>query len=652
MNTLIRLTWRDPLSRETRELTAPLPLSIGRNANNTLALPSRLLSETHAVLQLEAEQLIVHDQASRNGVSINGTPVQGQAPVHHRDQLQLGPYSFLVDWRGAPRTAAADAITQLTPPSPAQQGTFTSQSLTNVLALPSAARHYAGEFPPAAFAKQKVTLAELEAYGAVEQIPYLTIGGGIGSFVWVDHLRVFGVPADQIASIGFEAKPQNRFLYLSSNSQIPDHERLRSNSDSCPDNLWGWPGYAVREIWSDVARGNVKNAVTVGWQIFNEPFVQTYTPRKGQVFNAVDAEAKRIGWDNIARQGRARAIRKTDDGRYAVAWSQRNADGSTSHRLLICQHLHLAVGYPSIRFLPDLQKFRDETGDQMRVINAYETHDDVYADLAENGGVVVIRGRGIVASRILQRIYEVRQQSGMDIGVLHLMRTPNPQGNQYKSAQRFVSNHWEYQPFNWPKAAWGGPMRRQLEKADPSERKQLLAAWGGTTTADRTDWREIIDKGLAEGWYEILFGKVSNVTQAENGNVITHLEGHGAAKTSTRLEANYIIDATGLETGIDQNALLADLCSHYRLPRNTQNRLHISPDFEVEAMRNGNGNVYACGVATLGGPFAAVDSFLGLQYAAQRSVDHLTAQRAQHLRHLNGVRSLRQWSRWARGVTP
>ncbi len=45
-------------------------------------------------------------------------------------------------------------------------------------------------------------------------------------------------------------------------------------------------------------------------------------------------------------------------------------------------------------------------------------------------------------------------------------------------------------------------------------------------------------------------------------------------------------------------------------------------------MSNGPGRVYASGVMTLGGPNAAVDSFLGLQYAALRSVEDLAAQHA------------------------
>ncbi|HEY9614206.1 MAG TPA: hypothetical protein V6C93_33005, partial [Allocoleopsis sp.] len=67
-----------------------------------------------------------------------------------------------------------------------------------------------------------------------------------------------------------------------------------------------------------------------------------------------------------------------------------------------------ATGYPAIKFLPDLQAYREKTQDFKSVVNAYEPHDHVYQYLEQYGGTVMIRGRGIVASRIVQRVYEAR----------------------------------------------------------------------------------------------------------------------------------------------------------------------------------------------------------------------------------------------------
>ncbi|MHC5732816.1 MAG: FHA domain-containing protein, partial [Nostoc sp.] len=85
----------------------------------------------------------------------------------------------------------------------------------------------------------------------VDESDYLAIGAGLGSFFWADLLRISGVRAEKIVALGLEAEPYARYKRLCLNSQIPLHERLRSNSDSCPDNIWGWPSYALREAWHD-----------------------------------------------------------------------------------------------------------------------------------------------------------------------------------------------------------------------------------------------------------------------------------------------------------------------------------------------------------------------------------------------------------------
>ncbi|NJN43828.1 MAG: hypothetical protein HC806_03195 [Anaerolineae bacterium] len=115
----------------------------------------------------------------------------------------------------------------------------------------------------------------------------MTIGGGIGSFSWADHLVICGVKPEQIVALGVEPKPYARLQRLALNSQISPNERLRSNSEACPDNIWGWPGYGVREMWRELKRGNFARVLKIAWQLFTEPdFSETYTPLSGDVFNA------------------------------------------------------------------------------------------------------------------------------------------------------------------------------------------------------------------------------------------------------------------------------------------------------------------------------------------------------------------------------
>jgi pSer/pThr/pTyr-binding forkhead associated (FHA) protein len=506
---------------------------------------------------------------------------------------------------------------------------------------------------PALLAQTHIPMRELERVRMpLTETVYLTIGGGLGSFVWADHLRIFGASAEQIVALGPEPAPHARFARLCRYSQIPPDERLRSNSDACPDNLWGWPGYAVRECWSSLRQRRFRNAAKVLWQVFGEPtFAETYTPRAGDVFAAISREAARIGWRRIWRDGYVHAIRKTDDDRYLVLYSTTRPFDGPRDRLIVAQHVHLAVGHPDIRIPSDVIDYRARTGDYSRVINAYEPHEHVYAHLRSHGGVVVVRGRGIVASRIIQRLAELRADAPM-ISILHLLRSPIAIGHRYGRLERRTEHHWEFQVFNWPKACWGGEFRVRLEQADDQERARLLSAWGKTTTARRAAWVEIVDRGVREGWYQVHFGEVRRVERTATGTLLMGIRSCDPAPDAARVRADFIIDCTGLEDDIDHHPLLDNLVGHYRLERNSQGRLPVDSSFAVMGMANGNGRLYASGAAAFGGPFAPVDSFLGLQYAALCSVEALVALHAPGLRPLSSLRSVMQWIAWARGVAP
>ena len=643
----IRLSWDDPANGQRRDPVLAVPIALGREFAqmpnelrgmriSRLVLNSAAVSRYHALIAEDGGNLVIIDQNSQNGVFVNDRS-QKRSILANGDRLQIGPYLISVSFAATPAPSTINFHPDTDLPDP---------GITP--ATPAA------NFPPPIFQQPQVTLPELHATGLpIEEIDYAAIGAGLGSFIWVDLLRIGGVKSDRIIALGLEDKPYARYKRLCLNSQIPLHERLRSNSDSCPDNIWGWPSYALREAWQDLTKGKIADAGGYLWQVFAEPdFAQTYTPRAGNVFDSIDREADRINWKQIFRYGSVRAIRKTTDGRYAIAYSRRRSGtGNPDYAFLIARYLHLATGYPAIQFLPDLKEYREKTNDFASVVNAYEPHDRVYEHLEKHGGTVLIRGRGIVASRIVQRIYEARQKNKY-ISLLHLMRSAKPEGNKFERSQRQVENHYEFQPFNWPKACWGGELRQMLEKASPEERKQLLADWGGTTTAARRDWKRIIEQGLKEGWYKITFGEVEKVErdQAQN-RTVTSIREKGV-KSQIRLEADFIIDATGLDAQVTASPLLADLVNCYNLPLHHNGRLAVANDFEITEMRNQRGRIYAAGAMTLGGPYAAVDSFLGLQYAALCAVDSLAAARVPGLHRLNGLRSLWQWWKWVVNRSP
>ncbi len=92
--------------------------------------------------------------------------------------------------------------------------------------------------------------------------------------------------------------------------------------------------------------------------------------------------------------------------------------------------------------------------------------------------------------------------------------------------------------------------------------------------------------------------------------------------------------------------------THYKLPLNPLGRLSVSNDFELVEMRVSRGRMYAAGAITLGGPYAAVDSFLGLQYAALCALYAITATKAPGIHPLNFIRSSFQWLKWVTNQSP
>ena len=261
---------------------------------------------------------------------------------------------------------------------------------------------------------------------------------------------------------------------------------------------------------------------------------------------------------------------------------------------------------------------------------------------------MIIRGSGIVASQVMDRL-KIAYQNNSHIKIIHMNREPR-KGFKFGPAQREVENDWEFQPYNWPKATWGGDMRKMLEEADPLRRRELLQSWGGTTTASRKEWRQTIEKGLKEGWYEIRYGLVKEVKPNPQGNGLIAILLTNKGENS--VQANFIIDCTGLVSNPRENPLLNDLISHYNLDLNPEKRLHVENDFEIKKMRNNGGKMYATGIITLGGPYAAVDTFLGLQYSAHRIVESLATLKTPKVKRIAGFYSLQQWLKWVTNSKP
>lgn len=480
----------------------------------------------------------------------------------------------------------------------------------------------------------------------VIDVPIVSIGGGLGSFALADTLRIAGLPLASLRVLGNGMHPIRTYRYLAANSQIPDQERLRSDAGSTMDNIWGFPSYAFREAAAD------RSLAPLG-TVLSEPLIADYyTPKAGQVYDSVGAEADRIGWSHMLAPGVVRSVRRRHGGGYFSLFTPATAEGSSGNVERVAyrsRHVHIAVGYPGVKFLPDLQAYREKHRDFSRVVNAYEPHGHVYEELQRRPGTVVVRGSGIVASRILQRLLDDREIRGAQTTILHLFRNyvDGPQGDKI-TFRRPGRKGWAYQGFNFPKASWGGQLKDRLEKLDGPGRAELLKSLGGTNTPPRKDWQQQLERGRTGGWYREFVGSVAEVEPGPNQSVVSKVkdkDGH-----IHELRANFIIDATGLEADIGEHRLLQDLLTYTGAQRSAYGRLEVNPRFELVSARSDPGRLYASGSITLGGYYAGVDSFLGLQYAALAIADDLAS--VGSVKRIGVARSAAEWWRWFRKQPP
>lgn len=484
-----------------------------------------------------------------------------------------------------------------------------------------------------------------EAGIPVVDVPIVSVGGGIGSFVLADYLRIAGMPPEHFRALGALDNPWDTYEYLTRCSQIPRPERLRSDSGSCPDNIWGFPSYALREAMA--APGLVKKMDPL-FNVATEPILTNYfTPRAGQVFEALEVEARRIGYDQMKVKGIVRMVRKRHGGGYFTILTPPEGTTTTKRVAYRSTYVHVCVGYPGLRFLPDLQAYRTTHQDFHRVVNAYEPHEHVYEELARKPGTVMVRGAGIVASRILQRLCDDRDK-GSQIQIIHLFRTyvDKPHGPSI-FLRRPGKDGWAFQGFNYPKSCWGGQYKKNLETWPDDKRSKLWDVMGGTTTPHRKLWKNQLTKGRQEGWYREMVGTVDMVSPGADGTVVSRVN---TPQGVFDVPANYIIDCTGLEADIAEHRVLADLLEHGGAGRNIKGRLDVERYFEIRGTRSGVGRMYAAGASTLGAYFAVVDSFLGLQYAGLRIADDLADQ---GFVPRIGIRSsMAQWRRWVKKTAP
>ena len=382
------------------------------------------------------------------------------------------------------------------------------------------------------------------------------------------------------------------------------------------------------------------------WTVTVEPILsEFFNPKAKHMYRGCEREATRLGWSEMLARGQARMVRRRAEGGYFTILTPPVGTAPTKRVAFRSQHVHVAVGYPSLRFLPDLQDYRARHNDSYRVVNAYEQHSHVYESISRGPATVVVRGAGIVASRILERLIDTRRSAGTPTVIVHLLRTfvDGPTGGRL--FRREGADGFAYQPFTFTKAAGSGQHRQRTLALEGDERAAYIKTIGGTTTSKRKVWQRQLERGRREGWYQLQIGEVKEVVPDESGQkVVTTVGAQRRHRGPHRRRLHHRCHRPG---GSDPGtSVLADLLDCGGASTNAFGRLDVDPYFEIRGTRSGTGRMFASGSIAAGGYLAPADSFWGVQHAALEIADAL--RREGFCRRIGPIRSITSWWRWMR----
>jgi CheY-like chemotaxis protein len=82
------------------------PCVLGRHADCAARINHPMISRRHCSFSLRDDQVWVRDLGSRNGTTVNGTPLQDAQPLHDGDRVELASLPFEVRLPVSPATPA------------------------------------------------------------------------------------------------------------------------------------------------------------------------------------------------------------------------------------------------------------------------------------------------------------------------------------------------------------------------------------------------------------------------------------------------------------------------------------------------------------------------------------------------------------------
>ena len=83
-------------------------VTLGREAGNTIVLPSQFVSKRHALVSWTPRGVRIEDQDSANGLTVNGLTVHA-AQLSHGDVIELGDQRLVFEYEGQSPVASSHA---------------------------------------------------------------------------------------------------------------------------------------------------------------------------------------------------------------------------------------------------------------------------------------------------------------------------------------------------------------------------------------------------------------------------------------------------------------------------------------------------------------------------------------------------------------
>lgn len=589
---------------------------VGRDpAIAEIALPDPDVSRRHCLVRLAGGRLSVRDAGATNRATLGRVPLKPDwTPWDVGRPLHVGAYTlFPLDAAGV---AAAAPETAPTAPTAAP--------------LPPAARPSVSiAFPAAEFADDHVAAADIRASGrVVDEADIVSIGGGPASFALIDLLRVRGVAAERIRVIAPEPDPLARIVAVAAALGLTADDRLRATPTATLDNVWGVPGYALAESLAALKALRLGDAFApLAASFVGSTLAAPYGPRLGDVRAAVAREAARINWADMRLPGRALALRKTSDGRFAIAYRlpADAAEGEARNRFVLARHVHFATGWPPFALTPLVERFRRAQRGQVRVAALREPHAAAMALLERDGGTVAVLGAGFDAFVTLERLVRLRARQRQ----LVIVRVGAP--------------------FRFGDAAWP----RRAVTAHPTDPPPSAPP---ATVPERDDLLTALDLGASDGWYRSIDGVPTDLALAGEAVTVT-VAPTAAPDRPISFAADIVLDGRDPDADPLAQPLYRDLAACYGLPRHADGAGHaVRPglvtdaDFALPTLTNGVGLAFVSGLPGAGGGLGPVDSFLGARAAALRIADRLAGPLG--LPAFGPARSARGWTRQIAGRAP